>query len=261
MDVEEFEAEGVPGPRARAPRGGQAARLEVEVKWRIEGAVLRIYFYEGGVEAARLSVRLYKGPRGKALVGRYNGSRRKAEALASILRSWGAGVAARRSGGDWYVALSTRQLLAVDHPEFKKALAEYVKRLEEAGLIGGRQAGRWLDRLSRGPNVVEIAGLKFVLYRGDGVELRWHTTKPERFEAAVKALEGVGLAEGVHFYANRPQGGKAGVIRIAIPDGLKAIAEEAERGNRAAKAALDQLRDVAARYGLAQWLEEALKPL
>ena len=189
---------------------------DVKVKWHIdesgERPVLRMRFVKEvkgrEVEIANLNVYVQETLMGKALHAEFKGARERAEALASLLRAWGAEAEAKRAGEEWwYVALSTRQLYTVDHSEFKAALEAFVKRAEEKGLMTKEQAERWLAMINTGLNTIEIAGVEF------SVKPKWEGTKPEtveiiywttdkaQLEKAANALKAFGLVDGIDFTA------------------------------------------------------------
>ena len=192
---------------------------DVKVKWHIDEAgerpVLRIRFVKnvGGeeVEVANLNVYVEDTPTGKRLYALFAGARERAEALASILRAWGAEAEAKPVGKEWYVRLTTGQLSAVDHPELKRALEVFVAKAKEKGLLTEEQAERKVAKVRAGPNAVEIAGVEFnvdPVWRGKGTSRRIKTvhifyqpTGRDQFERAVKALEALGLVRDVHFTA------------------------------------------------------------
>mgnify|MGYP001770682630 CR=1 FL=1 len=74
---------------------------------------------------------------------------------------------------------------------------------------------------------------------------------------ALQALERTGLVEGEEYtvYSGR------GFVRLAVPEGLWAIAWKAKNGDERAKEALGQLLEVAGRLGVRQYFEERVRPV
>ena len=190
---------------------------DVKIRWRIDEAgerpVLRMRFVRevGGNEAeiASLNVYVIESHR-KTLQAVFTGSREKAEALASLLRAWGAEAEAKPVDKKWRVELTTGQLSAVDHPEFRRALEAFVARAKERGLLTEEQAERKAAKLSAGPNAVEIAGVELhvePIWKDKKrkelktVEIICKLTDKGQFEKAVEALRDFGLVEGADFAA------------------------------------------------------------
>ncbi|MCY0889971.1 MAG: PaRep2b protein [Pyrobaculum arsenaticum] len=211
---------------------------DVKVRWHIDEAgerpVLRIRFVKnvGGEEVEVANLNVYVKEPDKELFAEFVGSRERAEALASILRAWGGKAEAKPVDKNWRVVLSSGQLAAVDHPEFKRALEAFIIKVKEEGLLTDKQAERKLMKLSTGPNTVEIAGVGFNItpeWEGDDKRrvpyravIRHYSVSLEEFREAVKVLEEFGLVRGVDFTAEWDEAGvgdiwlKAGAFDKAV---------------------------------------------
>ena len=198
---------------------------DIRVRWRIDEAgerpVLKMRFVREAdgeeVEIANLNVYIRESYPGKRLHAEFNGAREKAETLASILRAWGAEIEAKPRGKRWRVALTTGQLRAVEHSEFRKALETFVAKAKEEGLLTEEQAERKIRKVRAGPNAVEIAGVKFYMRptwketKLMTVEILLQTSGRGQFEEAVKALEEFGLVRDVDFTGKWDDKGKGEV--------------------------------------------------
>ena len=204
---------------------------DVKIRWQIdesgERPVLRVRFVRevagekaGEVhiaEIANLNVYVHETPTGRDLRAEFEGAREKAEALASLLRAWGAEAETKPKDKKWQVVLTTGQLYAVDHPEFKRALEAFVAKAKEKGLLAEGQAERKAAKLSAGPNTVEVARVEFhvvpawkdkerrALMR---VDIHYYTTDKRQYVKTVEALRAFGLVEGVDFTATWREAGK-----------------------------------------------------
>ena len=217
---------------------------DVKVRWEIdesgEKPVLRVQFVREAkgeeAEIANLNVYVEETLTGNTLYAEFVSSREKAEALASILRAWGAEAEAKPKGRWWHVTLYSNQLFAVDHPEFKAALEAFIAKAKERGLLTEEQAEKKLAKISAGPNAVEIAGVELhvePMWKDKRrrelkhVEIRYQTTDKGRFEKAVEALKAFGLVEGAGFTAEWRE---AGTGDIWLKAGAFEKAAEALRG-------------------------------
>ena len=211
---------------------------DVKVRWEIdeggEKPVLRMRFVretkEQDVEIVSLNVYVMETSTGKAFHAVFEGARERAEALASMLRAWGAEAEAEPSSEGWRVELTAGQLYAVDHPEFKKALEAFVAKTMERGLLTEEQAEKKLAKIKAGPNAVEIAGVEFSVkptWEGtklETVEITYKPTDKGRFEKAVKALEEFGLVRGADFTAKWREAGTGDILlRGALDKVLEAL--------------------------------------
>ena len=188
---------------------------DVKVQWRIDESggkpVLRVHFVKEvkgeEVEIANLNVYVHEALTGKALRAEFRGTCEKAEALASLLRTWSAEAEAKSSNNEWYVSLYSGQLRAVEHSEFKKALEEFIAKAKEKGLLTEEQEEKWLTKIRAGPNRVDIADVEFSekpKWEGTKlktVEIGYWTSDRAQFEKAAKALEDFGLVPGADFTA------------------------------------------------------------
>ena len=249
----------------------------ITVHWAIDEIngrlVLRIAFMKqaGGqlVDMASMNVYLNEDAEGnKWLYAKFNGSREKAEMLTSLLRAWGARARARQEGGAWRVELTTDQLAAVENDELKAAINEFVERLKERGLLTEEQAERKTERIVTGLNIVELAGVQFRIeprWKDDekdssAVRIIYQPESRANFYQAIKALDNYGLVKGLHYTAQEPRDNSQGYVRLTIPEGLWIIVLKMKEGDQRAEAFIKQLRSVADRLGVRDYIEERLRP-
>jgi hypothetical protein len=114
--------------------------------------------------------------------------------------------------GVWYV-LATTDRIAAAREELREAVAEVVRAAAAAGWVEAGKAERWLRKLERGLTLKE-GWPKYNVLVGGSLVVRYQTTNPGNIKREVKRLRAMGLAEGVHFSAKMPEGGKAGYVLI-----------------------------------------------
>ncbi|MCU7787978.1 PaRep2b protein [Pyrobaculum sp. 3827-6] len=183
--------------------------------------------------------------------------RAEAERRAAVLRAVGvkAEVFKRhhksRNRDEWYIAVTTNALAAESvHEAVRKAVAEFLERCREAGVLGEETYSRLVKKLEKG--VPEWGNVRFsVALKKDGiVEVIHEPSDPQSFERVVNFLRDLGMRDGcegewcfVHFTAREPEGGRPGYVRITV-DGLKYIGWLALHGEGEVREKAQRLRDM-----------------
>ncbi|MEM0276145.1 PaRep2b protein [Pyrobaculum sp.] len=220
---------------------------------------------EAGREIAHINIRWA----GEKLRAYFNGTKEKAERLASILSALGVDVETRKYGRERSVLLTTDSIMTIRRHEWLGAVRALVEELYRSGKIAKEQRDRLLKKIETGSNVVEIAGVEMSVRLEEG-EIKSGISKKllviykprseEAFRAAVAALRAAGFEEGVHFTTKRPEGGEKGFIRLKMPAGLWKLEELRRRGVNWAKKAVDRLEEIARARGFYDLLEKYLGP-
>jgi hypothetical protein len=186
----------------RTPRGYVAADLTVSV---------------GDVEA-KYAVYLV----GTVQLVFYSTDRSRVELAAYLLRLAGVGTEVKKVGDVWYL-IATTNMLAAGREEFRKALAEVIRRAVENGWVDEKRAERWLRKLERG-RTLKAGWPKYVIRQLDHtLKVIFGSTNPDSAAREVQRLENMGLKRGVHFTVKPPEGGRPGYVRL-LRRGLKRIA-------------------------------------
>ncbi|MGC9131903.1 MAG: PaRep2b protein, partial [Pyrobaculum sp.] len=141
------------------------------------------------------------------------------------------------------------------HEAVRKAVAEFLEKCREAGVLGEDTYRRLAAKFERG--VPEWGEVRFsvALDKDGSVIVRFDPSDPQSFNKAVEFLRGLGLrdtCEGdwcfVHFTAKEPRGGEEGFVRITA-GGLRYIGWLASRGDERAQWLRDMLLKEAERKG------------
>jgi len=148
--------------------------------------------------------------------------RSRGELGARLLKLAGVSAEVRREGGrDVWRIEATTDILAAGREEFRKVLAEIVRRAMENGWVDAGKAEGWLEKLERGLTLKEgRPKYKVGLSGGGALEVRFASTDPDSIAREVQRLREVGLVEGVHFSVKMPEGGEAGYLYI-LREGLE----------------------------------------
>ena len=216
------------------------------MKYQIRGNKLIVVFEnEAENELARINI----GWNGKSLHGYFAGARENAETLALVLSTMGAKVKAKQIGKEWHVQMTTDSIIAIRHPRWIEAIKAYVEALYKHGVISRRRMRRLLKDIENGPNVVEVAGVKFSVKidkkkSKPRLLIRYLPRSPEAFDRAVNALKNAGFEEDKDFTAKRPDGDQQGYIHLTKA-GLKRLMELGDAGVDWARKAVARLRSIA----------------
>ncbi|RFA97739.1 hypothetical protein CGL51_02145 [Pyrobaculum aerophilum] len=216
---------------------------------------------DGENEIAHVNIRWHQ----KELHAYFNGAKEKAKRLASILNALGVETESKKYYKEWYVILSTDSIIAIRRKEWLDAVRALVEELHNRGVINEEQRNKLLADINAGPSIVEIAGVKLSVWeeitdKYKRLVIKYEPRSAKAFDAAVKILKDVGLEEGVHFTAKRPEKGKIGYIYIKMPTGLWRLEELRRHGADWADKTLRRLEEVAKARGFHHLLEEYLKP-
>ncbi len=150
--------------------------------------------------------------------------RGRVELATRLLRLAGIGAEVKREGGRdvWYVTAHT-DMLAAGREEFRKALAEIVRKAVKNRWIDAGKAERWLEKLEKGRTVREGWPKYYVGLTGGALVVRFSSPNPDSIEREKQRLENMGLEEGRHFTVKKPEEGRNGYVRI-LRDGLAYVA-------------------------------------
>jgi hypothetical protein len=116
----------------------------------------------------------------------------------------------------WYIQVTT-DMLAAGREEFRKALAEIVRRAVENGWVDAGKAERWFEKLEKGRMLKEGWPRYHVGLFGSGaleVRLGSAHTNPDSIQQETQRLRDMGLVEGVHFTVKMPEGGGWGYVLV-----------------------------------------------
>ncbi|AAL63568.1 paREP2b [Pyrobaculum aerophilum str. IM2] len=235
---------------------------KVRIEHILRGDKVTVVFKdERGDEIAHINIRWD----GESLHANFEGMRKRAEQLVSILSAMGAKVKVKEYSGKWRIELTTDSITAIRRKEWLDAVRTLIEELHNKDIINKRQRERLLNEISAGPNVVEIAGVELSVMeirteKRRGLIIIYHPRSANTFDTAMKTLRRAGFVEGVHFTAKRPQGGKYGHVYIKIPAGLWKLEELKRQGVEWAKRALKRLEEIAKARGFYDLLEGYLKP-
>ncbi|MGC9051640.1 PaRep2b protein, partial [Pyrobaculum sp.] len=185
-------------------------------------------------------------------------NREEAERRAALLRAVGvrAEVGKRYNKSynrnEWRIVVTTNALAADSvHEAVRKAVAEFLEKCREAGVLSEDTYNRLAGKFKRG--VPEWGDIRFsVKLKKDGaVEVVYEPRDPQSFNKAVELLRRLGMRDAcdgewcfVHFTAKEPGVGERGFVRITA-DGLRYIGWLALHGEGEAREK-------------AQWLKEML---
>ncbi|AET32884.1 PaRep2b protein [Pyrobaculum ferrireducens] len=208
-----------------------------------------------GGDTAEYSIRLREG---NAVVLEFNTTRREeAERRAALLRAVGVKAEVdkyydKSRGRDvWHIDVSTNALAAESvHEAVRKAVAEFLKKCREAGVLGEEAYRRLAAKFERG--MPEWGEVRFsVRLTGSGaVEVVYRPQSPQSFSKAVELLRGLGMRDScegvwcvVHFTAREPREGEEGFVRITA-HGLRYIGWLALHGEGGAREKAQRLKEM-----------------
>ncbi len=159
--------------------------------------------------------------------------RSRVELAARLLKLAGVDAEVKKEEVDgrdvWYVRVTTN-MLAAGREELRKALAGFVRAAVKNGGVDAGKAERWLEELEKGRVVREGWPEYYVgLVRSGALVVRFESTNPDSIKQEVQRLKEVGLEEGKHFTAKKPEGEKAGYVLI-LKEGLAYAARLSVRG-------------------------------
>ncbi|MCU7788600.1 PaRep2b protein [Pyrobaculum sp. 3827-6] len=202
--------------------------------------------------AAEYQIYLHKGSAVELHFGTTN--REEVERRAAVLRAVGVKAEVRkiyhksRSRDVWYIAVTTNALAADSvHEAVRKAVAEFLEKCREAGVLGEDTYSHLAAKFERG--VPEWGGVRFsVRLDKDGtVVVEYRPSDSQSFTKAVNFLRELGMLDScegewcfVHFTAREPRGGEKGHVYITA-DGLRYIGWLASRGDERAQWLRDML--------------------
>ncbi|RFA93974.1 PaRep2b protein [Pyrobaculum aerophilum] len=173
-------------------------RDQLDTSGQLPKTVIR--FKLGGEEVAHITVYWT----GSKLLAQFDGSREKAEQLASIITALGGKAEVKPKNAKWTVHLHTDGIIAIRHDSWLNAVKGFVDELYSKGLISEDRYEQLVRDIATGPNTVNYAGVEFSVYhktegKYDFLEIRYHPGNEASKNAVVNALKARGLKEGVHF--------------------------------------------------------------
>jgi hypothetical protein len=157
--------------------------------------------------------------------------RGRGELAARLLKLAGIDVEVKKEDNrdKWYVVASTNKL-AAKCEEFRKAIAEIVKKAVENGWVDAGRAERWLEKLESGVTLKKGWPMYNVRLTSSGaLEIRFSSPNPDSIQREAQRLRDMGLEEGQHFTVKMPKGGKKGYVYI-LKKGLAYAAWLSEYG-------------------------------
>jgi hypothetical protein len=155
------------------------------------------------------------------------------ELAALLLRFAGVSAEVRKEvgGRDVWCVVATTDKLAAGREEFRKALAEIVRKAVEKGWVDAGKAEGWLEKLEKGLTLREGWPKYEVGLAKGALMVRFGSTNSGNIEREAQRLKEMGLKEGKHFSVKMPGGGKAGYVYIR-EEGLAYAARLSVNGSK-----------------------------
>ncbi len=159
--------------------------------------------------------------------------RSRVELAALLLRLAGVSAEVRKEvgGRDVWCVVATTDKLAAGREEFRKALAEIVRKAVKKGWVDAGKAEGWLEKLEKGLTLREGWPKYEVGLAKGALMVRFTSTNSGNIEREAQRLKWMGLKEGKHFSVKMPRGGKAGYVYIR-EEGLAYAARLSVNGSK-----------------------------
>jgi hypothetical protein len=150
--------------------------------------------------------------------------RSRAELAARLLKLAGVNAEVKKAGGrdEWHITVYTDKL-AAGREELRHAIAKIVEAARVNGWVSEKTANSWLEKLRSGITLREGWPRYHVGLTEGALVIRYETTNPGNIEREAQRLREMGLEEDRHFTVKKPEGGKAGYVRI-LREGLERVA-------------------------------------